>query len=77
MEADMHLYTVEEVVRLVPTQGGHQKTLEGKVLKVSATRIEVSFEAKPWGIAFKRADGLPVFKCDRDFPCYRVQPIDK
>lgn len=73
----MHAYKVDESVRLVPTQGVYQKPLDGKVLKVTPTRIEVAFEAKPWGIAFKRSNGLPAFKCDQGFPCYRVEPVDK
>lgn len=73
----MHAYYVDETVRLVPTEGGHQKTFDGKVSKVTPARITVTFEAKPWGIAFRRTDGLPAFKCDRGFPCYRVEPIVK
>lgn len=63
-----------ETVRLVPTQGAYQDTLDGKVERVTKTQVVVSSERKPYGMTFRRADGLPAFKVDRGFPCYKVEP---
>lgn len=71
----MHEYQVGDRVRLVPTQGGHQKPLDGNVTKVTRTQVVVVDEKHHWGVTYKREGGLPAFKADRGFPCYRVEPV--
>lgn len=57
---------------LKPTQGAYQKTLEGVVTGETATQFEVTAD----GIRarkFRKADGLPVAKQHRQFPCYKAE----
>jgi hypothetical protein len=71
----MHDYELDETVEVVPTQGGYQKALKGKVIKVTKSQVVVADEKHHWGVTYRRVDGLPAFKADRGFPCFRVQPV--
>lgn len=71
----MHDYKLAEAVDVVPTQGGYQKPLKGKVIKVTKTQVVVADDKHAYGVTYRRVDGLPAFKADRGFPCYRVQPV--
>ena len=71
----MHDYKLEEAVQVVPTQGSYQKPLAGKVVKVTKTQVVVRDDKHHYGVTYRRTDGLPAFKADREFPCYRVLPV--
>jgi hypothetical protein len=57
-------------VNVVPTQGGHQKKMRGVVIKATRTQLTVQDPRRPYGVKYLRADGMPAFKRDREFPCY-------
>lgn len=62
-------------VKLNPTQGVYQKILEGVVVSETATQFEVTAE----GIRprkFRKADGMPVAKLHRQFPCYKAELVE-
>lgn len=61
-------------VRLVPSQGGHQKEREGHVGRVTETQVVVLRVDTEREMRFRLADGRPVAKMDQQFPCYFVKP---
>lgn len=63
-----------EAVRLVPTQGGHQKERAGSVIRVTQTQVAVRPADGMPDVMYRLRDGLPVRKCDQQFPCYAVRP---
>lgn len=71
----MHEYKLDEDVRVVPTMGSYQEVLAGKVTKVTKTTVVVVDEKHHYGVTYRREDGMPAFKADRGFPCYRIKPI--
>lgn len=73
----MHDYKLDEKVQVVPTEGCYQTPLDGKVIKVTKTQVVVSDAKHHWGVTYRRSDGLPAYKADRGFPCYRVQPVKR
>lgn len=65
---------VGKKVNLKPTQGAYQKTIPGVVVSETATQIEVEAEGIR-GKRFRKSDGLPVSKADRQFPCYKAEIV--
>lgn len=63
-----------EAVRLVPTQGGHQKERAGTVTRVTPTQVSVRPADGMPDVVCRLSDGLPVRKIDQQFPCYAVRP---
>ena len=69
-------YVVGDTVRLVPTQGGHQKPLSGVVTSVTRTRVGVTRAGARHEVRYRQSDGYPVSPVDREFPCYVVKPME-
>lgn len=65
-------FTVGQRVRLVPTQGGHQKERHGEVVRLTSTQVMVRPGDASREIAFRLSDGMPVRKLDQQFPCYKA-----
>ena len=63
-----------DAVRLVPTQGGHQKERAGSVTRVTPTQVAVRPVDGVHDVMYRLTDGLPVRKYDQQFPCYAVRP---
>ena len=59
-------------VRLVPTQGAHQKEKQGTVTSITKTQVGVIADGELSEVRYRTADGFPVRKIDRQFPCYKV-----
>lgn len=58
--------------KLVPTQGGYQKTLPATLVKETRTEyhVRVTWETKVR--RFRKVDGMPVLRYDKQFPCYKL-----
>lgn len=67
-------YKPEQRVRLVPSQGGHQKERKGQVVRVTATQVLVRPDGAVSDVRFRIVDGMPINKIDQQFPCYYVAP---
>lgn len=60
-------------VTIKPTQGAYQKSVPRVILHETATQITVQAEGFN-GKRFRKSDGLPVSKFDREsFPCCKVE----
>lgn len=59
-------------VRLVPTQGAHQKERVGRVVRITATQLVVQPDDAMTEVRFRISDGMPVAKRDQRFPCYKA-----
>lgn len=73
-ESMTYTFRPGELVRLVPTQGGHQKERAGTVVRVTPTQVAVRPVDGMYDVMYRLADGLPVRKFDQQFPCYAVRP---
>lgn len=65
-------FSIGQQVRLVPTQGCYQKDKAGTVTSITKTQVGVTTQDRPGEIRYRVADGLPVQKIDRAFPCYKL-----
>lgn len=70
----MFTFEVGEAVRLVPTQGCHQKEKSGLVTRVTAKQVAVRSTDSRAEVMYRLSDGLPVRKYDQQFPCYALRP---
>lgn len=70
----MSSYQVGQEVRLVPTQGGHQKERQGVVSSVTPTQVGVRREGVAYEVRYRASDGMAVKQLDRAFPCYVLRP---
>ena len=63
-------------VSIIPTEGCHQKTLTGTVIGETKKQIRVKVEGWLAPRSFRRSDGHPILKYDRQFPCYclKIEP---
>lgn len=58
--------------KLVPTQGGYQKTLPATLVKETRTEYHARAEHEVNVRRFRKVDGMPVLRYDRQFPCYKL-----
>lgn len=69
----MSEYVKGQRVRLVPSQGCHQKERSGVVVRLTSKQIVVQPADTMSEIRFRVEDGKPVYKIDQKFPCYVVK----
>jgi hypothetical protein len=67
-------YAPEQRVRLVPSQGAHQKERFGHVVRVTASQVVVKPLDAMREVRFRISDGMPVNTLDKQFPCYVLKP---
>lgn len=67
-------YAAQQQVRLVPSQGAHQKERVGHVVRVTATQVVAKPVDAMREVRFRTSDGMPVNTIDQQFPCYVLKP---
>ncbi|HDQ4517318.1 hypothetical protein [Pseudomonas aeruginosa] len=67
---------IGQSVRLVPTQGAHQREKPGTVTSITRTQVGVTADGEQYEVRYRIADGFPVRKFD-GYPEFLVDKMPK